>query len=93
MEIHNASTKPSTSNQLRNVNTVRWESRKITTQPGEIYDRNFEVIPYVVKAGLSITANLYHGKKSLCLKYLLCSTEVPFDIHQEYFSEIQGYRW
>ena len=28
MEIQNASTTPSKSNQLRNVNTVRWESWK-----------------------------------------------------------------
>ena len=35
MEIQNASTTPSKSNQLRNVNTVRWESWNVTTQPWE----------------------------------------------------------
>ena len=33
MEIQNASTTSSKSNQLRNVNTVRWESWNVTTQP------------------------------------------------------------
>ena len=36
MEILNASTTSSKSNQLRNVNTVRWESRNVTAQPWEI---------------------------------------------------------
>ena len=31
MEIQNASTTPSKSNQLRNVNTVRWETGNVTT--------------------------------------------------------------
>ena len=44
MEIQNASTTPSKSNQLRNVNTVRWESWNVTTQPWEINDRKSEVI-------------------------------------------------
>ena len=43
MEIQNASTTPSKSNQLRNVNTVRWESWNVTTQPWEIYDRKSEI--------------------------------------------------
>ena len=44
MEIQNASTTPSKSNQLQNVNTVRWESWNVTTQPWEINDRKSEVI-------------------------------------------------
>ena len=36
MEIEIASTTPSISNQLRNANTVRWESGNVTTQPWEI---------------------------------------------------------
>ena len=39
MEIHNASTTPSKSNQLQNINTVRWESWNVTTQQGEIDDK------------------------------------------------------
>ena len=61
MEILNASTTPSKSNQLRNVNTVRWESRNITIQPGEIDDRESEFIAFVVKAGIMniIADNFY----------------------------------
>ena len=40
MEIQNASTAHSICNQVRNVNAVRWEYWNITTQPGEIDDRN-----------------------------------------------------
>ena len=41
MEIQNASTTPSKSfKQPRNVNTVRWESRNITTQAGGMTIRN-----------------------------------------------------
>ena len=36
---------------------VRCESRSITTQPGEIDDRESEVIAFVVNAGMNITAN------------------------------------
>ena len=60
MEIQTACTLPSKSNQLRNVNTVRWESRNITTQPGEFDDRRSEVIAVVFNAGMNIIAdNLY----------------------------------
>ena len=48
MEIQNASTTPSKSNQLRNVNTVRWESWNVTSQPWEINNRKSEVIAFVV---------------------------------------------
>ena len=60
MEIHNASTTPSKSDQLRNVNTVRWESVNIYTQPGEIDDRKSEVITVDVNAGMNITANNFY---------------------------------
>ena len=60
MEIKNASTTPSKSNQLGNVNTIRWESRTITTQPGEIDDRKSEVIVFVVNAGMNIIANNFN---------------------------------
>ena len=46
MEIQNASTTPSKYNQLVNVNTVRWESRNIITQPGEIDDKKSEFIDF-----------------------------------------------
>ena len=59
MEIQNASTTPSKSKQLINVNTVRWESRNITTQLGEIDDRKSEVIVFVVNAGMNITVNYF----------------------------------
>ena len=36
MKTQNASTTSSKSNQLRNVNTVQWESGNVTTQPWEI---------------------------------------------------------
>ena len=57
IEIRNASATPSQSNQLRNVNTIRWESWNISTQPGEIDDRKSEDIAFVVNAGMNITAN------------------------------------
>ena len=60
MEIRNASATPSKSNKLRNVNTVRWESRSITTQPGEIDDKKSEVIAFVVNAGMNIIANNFY---------------------------------
>ena len=60
IEIRNASATPSTSNQLRNVNTIPWESRNITTQPGEIDDRKSEVIAFVVNAVMNITANNFY---------------------------------
>ena len=37
--FQNASAAPSRTNQLWNVDTIGWESRDITTQPGEIYNR------------------------------------------------------
>ena len=60
MEIQNGSTRPSKSNQLRNVNTVRWESWNVTTQSWEIYDRKSEVIAFVVNAGMNVTANNFY---------------------------------
>ena len=52
MEIKNASTTPSKSNQLRNVNIVRQEFWNVTTQPWEFNDRKSEVIEFVVNAGM-----------------------------------------
>ena len=59
MEIQNASTTPSKSNQLRHVNTVRWESKNITTQSGEIDDSKSEVIAYV-NAGMNIIVHNFY---------------------------------
>ena len=47
------------SNQLPNINTVRWESRNIATQPGEINDRTSKVIAFVVNAGVNIIAKAF----------------------------------
>ena len=58
MEIQSASTTPSKSNLLQNVNTVRWESRNITTQPG--YDRKSDVIAFVVNAGRDVIAKNFY---------------------------------
>ena len=60
MEIQNASTTPSKSNQLRNINTVRLESGDVTTQPWEINDRKSEVIAFVVNAGMNVTTNNFY---------------------------------
>ena len=54
MEILNASTTSSKSNQLRNVNTVGWESWNVTAQPWEINNRKSEVIAFVVNASYVI---------------------------------------
>ena len=59
MDIHNASTTPSKCNQLRNVNTVRWASWNVTTQPWEINDQKSEVIAFVVNAGMNVTTQWY----------------------------------
>ena len=60
MEMKNASTTSSKTNQLRNVNTVRWESGDVTTQPWEINNRKSEVIAFVVNAGMNVTANNFY---------------------------------
>ena len=60
MEIQNASTTSSKSNQMRNVNTVRWESWNVTTQPREINNRKSEVIAFVVNAGMNVTDNNFN---------------------------------
>ena len=55
---------------MRNVNTIRWESRNITTQPGEINDRKSEVIAFVVNAGMNIIDNttfIFKSKKRVSL--------------------------
>ena len=51
---------PSKSNQLRNVNTVRWESWNVTTQPWEINDWKSEVIAFVLNAGMNVTTNNFY---------------------------------
>ena len=60
MEIQNASTTSSKSNQLRNVNTVGWASWNVTTQPWEINNRKSEVIAFVVNAGMNVTAKNFN---------------------------------
>ena len=60
MEIQNASTTSSESNQLRNANTVRWESGNVTAQPWEINNRKSEIIAFVVNAGMNVTANNFY---------------------------------
>ena len=60
MEIQNASTTPSKSNQLRNVNTVRWESGNVTTQIRDINKRKSEVSAFVVNAGMNVTVNNFY---------------------------------
>ena len=59
MTIKYARTTPSKSNELRNVNTERQDSRNITIQIVGIDDRKSEVIAIVVNAGacMNITAN------------------------------------
>ena len=54
MEIQNASTTPSKSNQLRNANTVRWESWNVTNQPWKINNTKSEVIAFVENAGINV---------------------------------------
>ena len=55
MEIRIASTTPGKSSQLRNVNSIRWEYRNITTQQGDFDDMTDTT--FVVNAGINITAN------------------------------------
>ena len=60
MEILNASASHWKSNKLQNINTVRWKSRNITNQTGEIGDRKSEVITFVANAGMYVTANKFY---------------------------------
>ena len=69
MEIQNASTTSSKSNQLRNVNTVGWESWNVTTQPWEINNRKSEVIAFVVNAGMNPRKREYQEKHEVGAKY------------------------
>ena len=59
METKNASTS-SKSNQLQNINTVRWESWNATTQPWEINNGKSEVSAFVVNTVMNVTANKVH---------------------------------
>ena len=81
MEIQNASTAPSKSNQMRNVNIVQWESRNIT-QPAEIDDRKSGVIPFVVNAGMNITTNNFYIliKERRFFVWSICSVQLIFYI-------------
>ena len=54
MEILTASATPSKSKQLINIYIMRWESRNITTQPGEIDNKKSEDIAFVENAGMNI---------------------------------------
>ena len=60
MAIQNTSTTPSDTYQMRNVNTVRLESRNIAAQPGEVNYKKNEVIAFVVNTGINITANNFY---------------------------------
>ena len=60
MEIKNASVIPIKYNQLRNLNTVRWESRNITTQPEEFDDWKSEVNAFVVNPSMNITIDNFY---------------------------------
>ena len=60
MEIQNATTTPGKSNQLQNVNSVRWESWNVNTQPWDINDWKSEVIAFVVNAGMNVTTNNFN---------------------------------
>ena len=60
MEIQHACTTSSKSNQLRYLNTVRWESGNVATKSWEINNRKSEVIAFVVNAGMNVTANNFY---------------------------------
>ena len=60
MEIQNACTTPSKSNQLRNVNTVRLESWNVTNQPWKINNTKSKVIAFVENAGMNVTTNDFY---------------------------------
>ena len=61
MEIKNASTTSSKSNQLQIFNTVELESINITTQPGNIDNRKYEVIAFFVNTGMNIAASNFYS--------------------------------
>ena len=69
MWIKNASTTPSKSKQLQNVNNVRWESGNVTNWPREINDRKSEVIAFVVNEGKNVNAKtfIFKSKKEVSL--------------------------
>ena len=64
MEIRNTSITHRKSYQLRSVNTVRWESWNVTTQPWQINNRKSDVIPDVVNADMNITTNNFYISKT-----------------------------
>ena len=59
MEIQNASIIDSKSYQLKNVNTIRWESKNINPQPEEIGDRKSEIV-FVANPGMNTVANNFY---------------------------------
>ena len=80
MEIQNAS--KSKYNQLRNVNTA-WESRDITIQSGGggIDDRKYEVITFVVNAGVNVTVNnlyIFKIKERSFFVLSICFVQLKF---------------
>ena len=82
MEIQNARTTPSKSNKLKNVGTVRWESRNITTHPGENDSRKSEVIAFVVNASMQIIANNFYilnlGIQRSFFVWSICFVQLKF---------------
>ena len=71
MDVQIASTTPSKSNQLQSVNTARWDSWNVTTQPWEINDRKSEVAAFVVNAGMNVTTNKSKKEVSLAEVFAL----------------------
>ena len=74
---------PSKSNKLRHVNTMRWESWNIITQPGGIDGRESEVMAFVVNAGNNSTTTPdvprlpSHGiNVSQLIRFARCCTSV-----------------
>ena len=80
MEIENAGTEPSKTNQLWNIDTVGWKSRDITAQPGEIYNRKSKLIEFVVNACMNISStNLkFKSKKGFSLSHAFALLSCSF---------------
>ena len=60
MEIDNDSAAPSITRKLGNIAAIGRESRNITNQPVGIYNRQLEVIAFVVISGMNIITNHYN---------------------------------
>ena len=90
MDIQNSITKPSESNQLRNLNTIRIESKNITTEQGKIELtignlKSTLLLLTLVWTLLPITFIFKSRKEVSFLKYMLCSTKVLLGIFQNMF--------